>query len=198
MADLTTERSLWNPKYSRVVLNSKIATLGEGPTLVALVQALCHAAVSLIDRSGDSGVGPGWAKWMTAVGLTPALYLKYEPTRKTLKSLPNEVLQMARKDKLHLMSYPEPRTPAQYFDLKDKVWVKGLIVDRHDPAGARWIFIDTPKYTGTWKVIPKAWLYEVPDSTYFTPEYIKTADQILRYLESKKVAKLQQAVQQAN
>lgn len=187
----------WREGKRELKITPRLFNATHAHIITTLVHEMCHQAVSEIDNVVDrtaGGHGPNWTAWMHKCGLDPHRYNKDDRTTFMSDSerLEAQRILTNRKNALEnvehrKLSYPRALMPAQYHDAKNNVWVKGLIVRKHDQAGKRWCFISSPT-SSSWKVIPPDWFYEISEEEkpmYLAPEFIQAAQEIDKYKQYK-------------
>lgn len=181
----------WRASTRDLKISPRMFNASQAQIVTTLVHEMCHQAVSEIDHVRDrtaGGHGPNWIAWMRKCGLDAH---RYNTDDRTDFMSDSEKADVARKtanrqraletvQNKHIPSYKlREDMPAQYHSPGDNVWVKGLIVGKHDQAGKRWCFIASP--VPSWKMIPSEWFYEIDPSehaTFTTDAFLAAAARI--------------------
>jgi predicted SprT family Zn-dependent metalloprotease len=201
-------RGHWIASKREMAFSPRLFNAGEEIALTVIVHEIAHQAVSEIDLVRDrtaQGHGHNWQTWMRHFGLTPSRYdqvdnLEYmEEHERAAEVKVRENLTKAKTSSEHKrMPYPRDLTPAYMFDARANTYTPGLVVCKHDQAGKRWVFIDSPHYTGRWIVVPPTLLFEMETekaNSYKSEQWLGNAHAIMN---AKNIANQRRSAKRAD
>ena len=166
-------RAHYRPSNNELSFNRRLFNASFDKFCEIFVHEMCHQAVRQIDKYfGTNGSkrdvhGAVWAKWMRHCGLDPERcdksdqmdYME-EHEKKAILDIRSE-REKQLQDKVRIN--PKPKTIAQVYVQKDKVWIKGWIVCPDPKKAGRWAFVNKCEGTSYWS-IPNDMFYELPHS----------------------------------